>query len=392
MSILEVGEGQSLVTIYVPKTGTTWRMTYYVDGVRRYRTAQSREAALRKAAEQSERLKAGTTTKSEQPVSALLAYWLDPQRPKPRKGGWSTSHTKQMQRYARVHFAALAKVRCADLRVRHLQQVVDATGSDDEGDRVRRAALSLIRAGRQGGYLLDSQQFDLRDVRRHGSSAAEVRSQGELDGFVPLIKRPSHAQVVALAEACRYPLAVYLAAYSGVRLGELLALTFEDVDGRTIRVHWQKNDSSPDLQRPKMSKTRTTLFRAEPGPGVDLLGMLSARCAEARAEREAGTNPHGLLFPTGRGTYWSQSNWHRDVVTPAMEAAGWPKMPEGQHRVWVMSWHSLRHRFCTAALNEWGLSLLDVCLLAGHESVQTTSRLYIGAMEDSLARMLEATQ
>jgi integrase len=84
-----------------------------------------------------------------------------------------------------------------------------------------------------------------------------------------------------------------LAAYSGLRWGELIALTIPQVDeaGRVITVDRKVVDINGQLyvEAPKNRKLRRTIYpRLTPG-GYPLAG----RIKEARAEQEAGTNPPG---------------------------------------------------------------------------------------------------
>ena len=142
-----------------------------------------------------------------------------------------------------------------------------------EGRNVRRAARSLIGALRQGDYLLENQVIDLSTVWWHGVRAAKVteQSDGRIE-FVPRNKRPTHAQVKALREAMAIrrrrgnkvwrTLAVELAAYSGVRRGELAVLDDTTVygDGR-IRVIWRlETIGGPHLALPKGNKRRWTTY------------------------------------------------------------------------------------------------------------------------------------
>jgi integrase len=118
-----------------------------------------------------------------------------------------------------------------------------------------------------------------------------------------------------------------LAAYSGLRRGELAALTIEQVDeaGRVLTVDRKVVEISGQLyvEAPKNRKFRRTIFpRLTPG-GYPLAGRLAARIQTARAEQEAGTNPKGLVFPSRGGEYWRSSNFNRRILQPAYRKAGW---------------------------------------------------------------------
>ena len=145
------------------------------------------------------------------------------------------------------------------------------------------------------------------------------------------------------------------AAYSGLRLGELSALTIAQVDqaARVITVDRKVIEVAGHLyvEAPKNRKFRRTIYpRRTPG-GYPLAERLGARLEAARAEQEAGVNPLGLIFPSPRGKHWRSSNFNRSVLQRAYLAAGW-RDGDGNGR-WT--WHSLRHVFCTTALFTWKL-------------------------------------
>jgi hypothetical protein len=63
------------------------------------------------------------------------------------------------------------------------------------------------------------------------------------------------------------------------------------------------------------------------------LGLLRRRVEQARAERDAGSNPSGLLFPSvnGRSMFW-RSNLRSRFWYPALAAAGWALASDEQQR------------------------------------------------------------
>ena len=182
------------------------------------------------------------------------------------------------------------------------------------------------------------------------------------------------------------------AAYSGLRWGELAALTIPQVDqaARVITVDRKVVEVAGRLyvEAPKNRKHRRTIYpRRTPG-GYPLAERLAARIEAARAEQEAGTNPLGLVFPSPRGKHWRSSNFERRVLAPAYLAAGW-RDADG-NGPWT--WHSLRHVFCTTALFTWKLDPTDVSRMAGHANYRITLDMYVGATAGVLDRARTATE
>jgi integrase len=181
-------------------------------------------------------------------------------------------------------------------------------------------------------------------------------------------------------------------AYSGLRWGELVALTAAQVDtaGREITVDRKVVEVAGRLflEAPKGRKRRRTIYPRRTPAGYPLAVRLAARIEEGRAEQEAGTNPLGLVFPSPKGMHWRSSNFSRRVLASAYLAAGW-RDADG-YGEWT--WHSLRHVFCTTALFTWRLDPTDVSRMAGHANYRTTLDMYVGATAGVLDRARAATE
>ncbi len=182
------------------------------------------------------------------------------------------------------------------------------------------------------------------------------------------------------------------AAYTGLRQGELFALTIPQVDApaRVIAVDRKVVEVAGHLytEAPKNRKHRKTIYPARTPNGYPLAGKLAARVQAARAEHAAGLNPLGLIFPSPRHTLWRSSNFDRRVLAPAYTTAGW----RDHHGNGTWTWHSLRHVFCTTALFTWKLDPTDVSRMAGHASYRITLDMYLGTTPGILDRARHATQ
>lgn len=392
---------------WVDATGTRAQTTGGTTFANAWEKALAREADLLR----------GATPRSEKHLDDGIDYWLDPQRPTPR-GGWGDSHRHNMTAYARVYFRPpFGTLRCLDLRRSHIQASVDAGPTASEGRNIRRAAASLIGALRQGDYLLDSQIIDLSNVFWHGTEASvspEVVS-GETAAFVPTWSRPSTAQVATLRTAAEQTgravqqrwwrgLMVELAAFAGPRWSELIALDVRafDPDRRSVNVYWRVAEATGKPRRltpPKMAKRRTTIY-PEVSPTGYLLGeAVRRRMSEVRQEVRAGWNRKGLMFPSPHGDWWWTGNFHRDFFEKSALMAGWHYTDEQRpyggstrlERTWSLTWHSLRHTFCTVALEEWKLPESTVAMLAGHSDPNFTRTRYVGAANDALDKALAMT-
>ena len=256
---------------------------------------------------------------------------------------------------------------------------------------------ALVSAGLDGGYLVNPRLAKVH-WQAGDRPVPAVSVAGESALWVDPAEIPSYDDVARLGLALgagrygeRGELMACTAAYSGLRWGELTALAIGQVDtsGRVIRVERKVVEVGGHLyvEAPKNRKFRRTIYPRLTPSGYPLAERLAARVDEARAEREAGTNPLGLVFPSPAGRYWRSSNFSRNVLKSAYLAAGWRDC-DGNGR-WT--WHSLRHVFCTAALFTWKLDVTDVSRMVGHADYRITLDMYVGTTAGVLDRARAAT-
>ena len=388
------------VTVYPARQlGGRWRAVWYENGQRRQCEAASEDRLAAKLEKVTERL-AADAPNLERPGADLIAFYLSADR-HPAGRAWSAKHADTQRRLCQ-RFAApvIATVTCQDIKTAHMQKIVNAAPTAGEGARLRRALSAMVTAGVAAGYLTNPR---LREVHWQPAGRAApgppVTLQGESAQFVDPAQIPSAADVARLGQALAagrrgdlHELMACTAAYTGLRQGELFALTIGQVDvaARVIDVDRKVIEVAGQLTggAPKGRKRRKTIYPARTPHGYPLAEKIAARIQQARAEQDAGTNPLGLLFPSPRGTWWRSSNFDRRVLAPAYHQAGW--RDAAGNGPWT--WHSLRHVLCTTALFTWKLAPADVSAIAGHANIRTTLDMYIGATAGILDRARTATQ
>ena len=333
------------------------------------------------------------------PGADLIAWYLNPDR-MPAEQRWSRKHADTQRRLC-SRFAApvIGAVTCQDIKTGHTQAIVNAAPTAGEGNRVRRMISALVSAGLDGGYLVNPRLAKVHwQAGDRPVAGPAVSVAGESALWVDPAEIPSGGDVARLGRALgagvrgeRDELMANTAAYSGLRWGELAALTIPQADeaGRVITVDRKVVEVGGRLylEAPKNRKFRRTIYpRLTPG-GYPLADRLAGRLEAARAEQEGGTNPLGLIFPSPTGKYWRSSNFSRNVLKGAYLAAGWRDCDgNGQS-----TWHSLRHVFCTTALFTWKLDATDVSRMAGHANYRITLDMYVGTTAGVLDRARAAT-
>jgi integrase len=384
------------VTVYPPqRDGEPWRAVWVENGRRRFREAVTEEKLAGKLEMVTERLRADAPN-MERPGSDLIAWYLSPDR---RRQPWSRKHADTQRRLCERFVApVIGGVACQDIKTADMQRAVNAAPTAKEGERLRRCISALVTAGIAGGYLTAARLKDVhwQPGQDRPAPASSVSVAGEPELFVDPAEIPGHADVAKLGQALAvlrdlHELMACTAAYSGLRWGELTALTIRQIDqaARVITVDRKVIEVGGKmyLEAPKNRKQRRTIYPRTTPAGYPLAERLAARAGQARAEQEAGTNPLGLMFPSPRGTYWRSSNFARRVLAPAYLAACWRDRRGGD---WT--WHSLRHVFCTTALFTWKLDATDVSAMAGHANVRVTLDMYVGTTAGVLDRARTATE
>ena len=395
--VVELDHG---VTVYPARVaGGRWRAVWYEGGQRRQCEAASEDRLAVKLEKVTERL-AADAPNLERPGADLIAFYLSADR-HPAGRAWSAKHADTQRRLCeRFILPVIAAITCQDIKTAHMQKIVNAAPTAGEGARLRRTLSAMVTAGITAGYLTSPR---LREVHWQPAGrpapAPPVTLQGESVQFVDPSQIPSAADVARLAAALAagrrgdlHELMACTAAYTGLRQGELFALTAAqvdqatrviDVDRKVIEVAGQLTGGAP-----KGRKRRKSIYPARTPAGYPLAERIAARTQQARAEQAAGTNPAGLLFPSPRGTWWRSSNFDRRVLAPAYRLAGW--RDAAGNGPWT--WHSLRHVLCTTALFTWKLGPADVSAIAGHANVRTTLDMYIGTTAGILDRARTATE
>jgi integrase len=229
----EVIELECGITVYPARSeGGRWRAVWYESDERQQCEAASEEKLAAKLEKVKVRLEADAPN-MKKPGAALIAHYLDPDR-LPVQDRWSRKHAHTQRRLCERYVApVIAAVACQDIKTGHVQRIVNAAPTAGEGDRVRRMVSALVTAGIDAGYLVNSRLAQVHwqagerllpapAVSVAGGSVqwvdpAEIPSDGDIAKFGRALAAGVHGE--------RDELMVSTAAYSGLRWGELIALT-----------------------------------------------------------------------------------------------------------------------------------------------------------------------
>jgi len=177
-----------------------------------------------------------------------------------------------------------------------------------------------------------------------GVERQPARRSGEFDVL-------SAEEVEALARAAASPQDAALfttAAYAGLRLGELRALRWRDVEFDKRLVHVRRSYVERDEGVPKSGRVRSV-------PMIDQV----ARVLDGLSRRERFTGDRDLVFCNEAGEHFEDSSLRRRFYAARERADLKP-----------IRFHDLRHTFGTLAVQVFPLS--DVKAYMGHADIATT--------------------
>jgi integrase len=207
-------------------------------------------------------------------------------------------------------------------------------------------------------------------VRRHGllrnpaKEVAKLRVRYDPNAYD--FFSPDEVAALGAAATSDQDRAFYqTAAFTGLRMGELIALRWGDADFNTEALHVYSSYSLGTLTAPKSGLTRTV-------PMADQIHQL--------LKTHKKTVPHGrgdLVFPGERGEYLDGSALRRRYKK-ALKAA----------QLRRLRFHDLRHTFGSIAIDQ--ATIVQVQAWMGHAEVQTTMKYMHHRSRAGDARLLSA--
>jgi integrase len=185
------------------------------------------------------------------------------------------------------------------------------------------------------------------ELRVNPVEAAERQPQRRSGDF-RVLEAGDVALLAGRAESAQDAALFTIAAFTGLRLGELLALRWSDVDFAKRIVHVRRSWVLGREDTPKSHKVRSV-------PLIDQ----AARALDGLSRREQFTGDDDRVFVNHVGDVLGQDLLRRRFGK-ALRAAGLP----------ALRLHDLRHTFGTLAVQAFPLS--DVKAYMGHANIETT--------------------
>jgi integrase len=368
------GEG----TIYYSKASGKWvaQLPAGPDGRRHRRTANSEGEALKLLRQMHAELAAGRDlSRQAETVKELLDDWIETTKPHVR-------HTTlaYYQRGCTLIIRRIGKVKAQDVTPEMVQRVVNDLTTVGLGSATVRAALSRLRAAYER---LIPERFSTNPVRwnKIRLRKSEQAERHPLDAGQLRRLLLASADLESRGGDARWAAAVWLAGLLGMRRGEVMGLTWRNVDLERAELHirQQRVEGSPELlSPPKTSESRRSI-----PIGPRLLRLI----LEAR-EGQQSERKH-------RGKAWKDTDLVicRDDGSPPVidllynQLASLTKELNLPH----VHPHLLRHTVASL-IDELGYSETIIGAILGHTSGKSTTRGYTHARSDVVRRAIEALE
>jgi integrase len=206
------------------------------------------------------------------------------------------------------------------------------------------------------GYLNDNPLRRLEQSERPRIQKREQRVLG-------------HSEIARLLEQSlpAYRPLLATALYSGMRLSELLGLTWADVDLEQELLHVRYQLSRGRIDRPAL---RVRLKTDNAVREIPLLPQLAALLARHKLA-SAYSRPDDYVFSTALGTSLGYRNVERRGLRRAAEGAGLNRAGQPPLRV-----HDLRHTFASHLIVDLRVDVAQVSRILGHARPSITLDTY----------------
>lgn len=371
---------------------------YRPDGtrIRKFVYGRTRDEVSGKLIELQEKTRQGIpAATSSMKLAAYLAYWLTAVAPRRYKPSTMGSYEPISRVYIVPALGRKALNRLSPADVRGFLADFTASclcclrGVDANRAKEKRAccAVGMCCQRRPSARTIQYAHAVLRSALQHA-----VREELIARNVARIVETPTvpHKEVRPLdraearlllkaARAHRLHALWHLLISTGLRRGEVLGLTWEDIDltGRQLRVrrNLQRVKGRLIFGTPKTARSVRTI--ALPESCIVRLAQHKERQKQERAEagddwRPLDHQPHELAFTTLTGTALDPRNLNRSLTALCQQA--------NVRRVRV---HDLRHT-CASLLLEQGVAVRTIMETLGHSTITMTLDTYGHVMETTL--------
>lgn len=308
-------------------------------------------------------------------VGAFLQDWLDNVLPGTVAAATEAQYRQLVRLYVLPH---LGRKQLKTLQPRDVTLMLRAMEKQGRSSNTRRLARAVLRRALRyaevNGY-----------VTRNVAALADAPRVEAKEGKA--LTAEQARQLLETLKGDRLEAAVTVALSLGLRRGELLGLSWRDINLEsspatlTVRQALKRTTAGLVLEQPKTRQSRRTIHL--PAPAVASLKRHRAKQAEERLKAgdlwESAPDDADLVFRTEIGTAIDPNNFGR-AVRQLCKNAGLPG---------TWSPHALRHSAASLLLAQ-GVPLKVVSELLGHSSIRVTADVYSHLLDDARTEAADA--
>ncbi len=350
--------------------------------------ARNKGELRRKIKKWHEERDAGLDIQENLTVKAWIEKWLALKKPTIRQRTFSD--------YKRIMetkiIPVIGHIRIAKLTVADCQEMINsyaATLSPETVNDIRRRLKVMVRAAVDQGLLARDVAGLTKSIHQRKKpiialSEEEVRRLLDAaDHWDDCIHRDTPETVTQTYNRHAVRVMVHLALNSGCRLGELLGMSWKQVNFRQKTIHITQSLSQTSGRcMIEDVKTRSS-FRK-----IQLTDEMTDRLREWKKEQAAYANllgelydsSPGLVFANGWGKPMNSSNFYQRYWNPLLKLA---EMPEN------ITFHALRKTHATLLLRA-GVNIKVVSERLGHSSTSVTANVYSALLPDMQGEAVQA--
>lgn len=324
-----------------------------IDGKKKYKSVygKTQKEANQKADEIRQSLQKGLDVFSSYSFFDISQKWLDT-----KKSTISHSQTVQYQSCLRHLNEYIGDKDIRKLVPHDLQEIIDSLARRNP-NTLRPSSHRTLVAVKSTALQVANYAISARLTDFNFAMSVSLPK----DNTVPCRRALSEAeQKTILSVEHRGKLPAMIMMYAGLRRGELLALTWNDIDlvRRTITVNKSAEVINNQTHIKDGAKTKSSVRV------VNIPSALSAYLSEQKKKAKCD-----IVCPSANGTYMSLTAWRRmwQTYIRALQEAN-PLMPD-------FTAHWLRHTYATI-LYHAGVDVLTAKELLGHSKIQTTLDIY----------------
>ena len=231
-------------------------------------------------------------------------------------------------------------------------------------------------------FLHHALQYAVNEGYINGNPAEAINLSRGYKPQIEVLTRDEQMQLMQCSYQHRYGVFIRLVLFTGLRMGELLGLRWEDIDMQIGLLHVRRplnrlNKINPDEHS---NSTEIVLQPPKSQNSIRTIPLLSANIQDLQAWRQVQQQDAITAGEAYTASGFVVTNPMGGYIEPDT-FRGYYKKPLAAGELRPFTFHALRHTFATRAL-EQGMDAKTLSVLLGHYSVAFTLDTYAHVLDD----------